>query len=356
MPAREPSWWYGEEDAWQTRLLALPARVYGWAAERRFRTTHPYRSKLPVVCVGNFTAGGTGKTPLSLLIADILVAAGEQPVFLTRGYGGRIRGPEFLNYDGARARDAGDEPLLLLRTAPVMIARDRRAGVMAIEAAERPTVIVMDDGLQNPAVEKDLTIALVDDRRGVGNGRVIPAGPLRAPLEFQLGLVDAVVVNRSPAAADTEASSRATLETLKRGFPGPVLAARPEPSGDTEWLKEHPLVAYAGIANPQRFFNLVESLGGRIAATRTFTDHHAFREADASRLIDLARMHAAQLVTTEKDWVRIDTNGSARAALKETSRPLPIRLRFEEAELSRLTELVLTAAKTGGYRRGMGAT
>lgn len=359
MPVREPSWWYGADAAALPARLLLPAsRVYGWAAERRHRNALPYRSRLPVICVGNFTAGGTGKTPLALVIAEILVAADQFPVFLTRGYGGRIKGPQFLDYANAAPRDAGDEPLLLLRASPVMVAGDRRAGAIAIELATavEQTVIVMDDGLQNPALAKDLTIALVDARRGVGNGRVIPAGPLRAPLEFQLGLVDAIVVNESPGGDGHGASlDRRTLETLRRGFPGPVLAARTMPAGDTDWLKDQPLVAFAGIANPQRFFSLLEQLGGRLAATKVYADHHDFSEADASRLIDLARLHAATLVTTEKDLVRINTNGSARTALKEQSRVLPIRLVLDAPDRARLGELVLTAALTGGYRRGVSA-
>lgn len=354
MPASEPGWWYAADEGLTARLLAPAAHLYGHAVERRFRRTQSYRSRLPVICVGNFTAGGTGKTPLALRIAEILREAGEQPVFLTRGYGGRIKGPEFLKFDGASPRDAGDEALLLLRAAPVMIARDRRAGAIAIEATSGPSVIVMDDGLQNPALAKDLTIALVDDRRGFGNGRVLPAGPLRASLEFQLGLVDAVVVNESPA-VDPEAREPRALATLRRGFPGPVLAARPEPFGDTAWIAGQRFVAYAGIANPDRFFKLVEALGGELAATRAFPDHHAFNEADASRLIDLARRHTATLITTEKDAVRINTNGSARTALIEASRTLPIRLAFPDADLARLRDLILTAAKTGGYRRTLGA-
>jgi tetraacyldisaccharide 4'-kinase len=182
----EPTWWYGGGGDFRQRALVPLGRLYGWIAERRYSRHRPYRSRLPVICVGNFTAGGTGKTPLAIAIARLLIARGERPVFLTRGYGGRTAGPAWVAASPGAARLYGDEPLLLCAVAPTLVARDRRAGVIAIEADRRqPTVIVMDDGLQNGAVAKDLSLALVDGKRGVGNGEVIPAGPLRAPLDFQ---------------------------------------------------------------------------------------------------------------------------------------------------------------------------
>ena len=155
-----------------------------------------------------------------------------------------------------------------------LVARDRRAGIIAIETRGRdPSVVIMDDGLQNAAVAKDLTIALVDGKRGIGNGEVIPAGPLRAPLEFQIGLVDAIVVRDPPDAAD----ERSVHAVLRQGFPGPVLAARIAPRGDTAWVAGKPLVAFAGIANPQRFYRLLEKLGGKLLERVSFPDHQPSR-------------------------------------------------------------------------------
>lgn len=355
MPHDEPGWWYGRDGDWRARLLAPAAAVYGWAAERRWRKRQPYRSRLPVVCVGNFTAGGTGKTPLALLIARELAAMGEKPVFLTRGYGGRMRGPHWVDPLSDTPADVGDEPLLLVREAPTLIARDRRAGALAIERSPVPaSVVIMDDGLQNPALAKDVTLALVDGERGIGNGRIIPAGPLRAPLDLQLRLADAIVVTGRQASESGEAGRAGGLhERLRKSFPGPVLGAVAEAAAEAQWLAGANVVAYAGIGHPERFFRLVESLGGRLAAAIVFADHHPYSEGDARRLMDLATGSNATLITTEKDWVRLDARGGLVAELREASRTLAIRLVLDERDRARLIDMLATAARTGGYRSGI---
>lgn len=360
MPLEEPSWWYGAGGERMKRLLGPASRIFARFATRRLTQRTPYRSRLPVICVGNFTAGGTGKTPLTIHIAQVLAKAGEHPAILTRGYGGKRAGPYWLDDISELAEDVGDEPLLLARAAPTMVAHNRRAGAIAIETSGRGiTVIVMDDGLQNPSLAKDLTLAVVDAARGLGNGEVIPAGPLRAPLDVQLGLTDAIVLNTPPNAADAAEGSDAAppalllLEALRRDFPGPVIAASAEAATEAGALTGAPLVAFAGIANPARFFALLERLGGRIAAHLVFKDHHAYSESDAERLLALAVTHGAKLVTTEKDHVRLVGYGGARERLAKAATALPIRLAFSEQDGHRLSELVTTAALTGGYRRGL---
>ncbi len=207
----EPSWWYGKDGERMARLLRPLSRIFSHFAVERLTKRTPYRSRLPVICVGNFTAGGTGKTPLTLHIARLLAASGEHPAILTRGYGVKRAGPYWIDDMSELAEDVGDEPLLLARVAPTLVAHDRRAGAVAIETSGRNiSVIVMDDGLQNPALAKDLTIAIVDAVRGIGNGEVIPSGPLRAPLDVQLAITDAILVNTPPNAEAPRADGTET--------------------------------------------------------------------------------------------------------------------------------------------------
>ena len=217
---------------------------------------------------------------------------------------GALHGPVWVEPGRHRAEEVGDEPLLLARSAPVVVSRDRVAGAQAIEAAEpKATVIVMDDGLQNPSLAKDLTIAVVDANRGMGNGHVIPAGPLRAPLGFQLGLVDCIVVNGRSELPPADAEQ--VFERLKRSFLGPVLRAEPMPDGDVTALSGAKVAAYAGIANPGRFFRLLEDIGAEIVHRVSFADHHEISETEAEALMAAARRLGATLVTTEKDAARL---------------------------------------------------
>jgi tetraacyldisaccharide 4'-kinase len=321
--------------------------------KRRFAREAGYRSRLPVICAGNFVAGGTGKTPLAVTIAEHIKARGQSPVFLSRGYGGAMRGPVLVEPGAHRAAEVGDEPLLLAQTSRVMIARDRRAGLRAIESGQlTPDAVIMDDGLQNPTIKKDLVIALIDGARGIGNGCVIPAGPLRASMEFQLGLVDAIVVN-GRGAASGEGSETRVRDQLKQRFPGPVLQADVVPAEDTGWLAAQPVLAFSGIGNPSRFFRLLERHGASLAGIRTFGDHHQFKEHEALSLMRAARETGARLVTTQKDWVRLSGEGGALGELQQASTAVAIRLDFDDLDRGRLAALVDAAVASGGYRRGV---
>lgn len=340
----EPAWWYATDGSHAApRLLSPLARAYGWAAERRFLKVTPYRANIPVICVGNFTVGGTGKTPLSRFLLRTLAAQGVTPACLTRGYGGSLSGPVWVDPGRHVAREAGDEPLLIAEDARVLIARDRAAGLAAVEQEGSIAAVVMDDGLQNPSVHKDLTIALVDAGRGFGNGAVFPAGPLRARLEFQLGLVDCIVVIGD----DPPDGPPPVFEDLKRLFPGPVLRGRVTPAGETDGIAGAHVLAYAGIANPGRFFRLVESFGPEALQARAFPDHHAFTEREAARLLSEADATGAVLMTTEKDLARLAGATGDLARLKARSRTLPIEVTFEERDLLRLHALVDGALKAG---------
>ncbi|MGL4396347.1 MAG: tetraacyldisaccharide 4'-kinase [Hyphomicrobium sp.] len=338
MPLDEPGWWYGNDDAqtsrWPARLLAPVGWIYGAIAEQRYRRTTPYRSRLPVICIGNFTAGGTGKTPLSLIIGDLLQAQGRMPVFLSRGYGGHTRGPVVVDRASHSADDVGDEPLLLAAHHATVVSRNRADGARFIEAQfGSNTVIVMDDGLQNSALAKSLSIAVVDAVRGVGNGRCIPAGPLRAPLAAQMPRVDILAV--SHAAPSTHVARTATAVPRGLDGAGPLpsrIDVRVVPKADSGWLRGARVVAFAGIANPDRFFALLEQQGATLAARHVFADHHAFDDADAARLLDDAARLDATLVTTEKDRVRLAHAEGAGGTLRDAVKTVAITLALSDRD------------------------
>jgi tetraacyldisaccharide 4'-kinase len=338
VPFNEPTWWYGRGDGLIARGLQPLASAFGRVAMRRMQRADTYRSRLPVICIGNFTAGGTGKTPLTMRICEMLVARDERPVVLTRGYGGSMRGPHWVDARSDTATSVGDEPLLFARAFATVVARDRAAGARMIEAAsDRASVIVMDDGMQNPGLAKDLAIAVVDARRGFGNGRVIPAGPLRAPLTFQYGIAHAIVVNAGPAADDL---GGAVVGQLRQQFHGPVLEAQVKALGDPEQLTRRPLIAFAGIGAPQRFFDLLVREGGSVLAEHRFPDHHAFSAANAERLLQQARETGGQLITTEKDFARLLGAAGVLLTLREQSITLPIGMVFDPQSEQRLIALI----------------
>ena len=350
MPLSEPGWWYGPGRPGVARALAPIGWLWGRAALRRLARGEAYVSMLPVICVGNFTAGGTGKTPLVLAIARFLSARGHRPAILTRGYGGRVRGPHWVDLSRDTAGSVGDEARLLARGGATLIARDRAAGAATIERdARRFDAIVMDDGLQNPTLAKSLTIAVVDGARGFGNGGVIPAGPLRAPFDQLSARTDVMVVNQT---GTETVGSAALLERLRREFTGPVISAATRADGDTAWLAERTVVAYAGIGHPARFFRLLAAHGARLAAEIALPDHHVFTIADARNLLDLAKRHDAQLVTTEKDLARLAGATGVLGDLARTSRPLAITLRIDAADAARFDHLLLDALARRPDRRG----
>jgi tetraacyldisaccharide 4'-kinase len=317
---KAPAFWNAAPSDPLGRLLAAaltPASaLVGVLAARRL--VRPGDSvPAPVVCVGNFTAGGAGKTPTALALAATLVAAGRQPFFLSRGYGGR-RGavPHRVNLLCDTAAEVGDEPLLLARAAPVIVARDRRAGAKVALAAGADC-LVMDDGLQNPGLSKTVSLAVVDAGAGFGNGRVLPAGPLRAPLAAQWPLVRALIVIGAGAPGDEAArlAERAGVRVLRgRLAPDPDCAAA---------LAGQRVVAFAGIGRPAKFFASLTEIGADIVAWEGFGDHRPYRASTLARLAAEAQRAGAILVTTEKDAVRI--GAAALAALPVACAILPVR-------------------------------
>jgi tetraacyldisaccharide 4'-kinase len=338
MRLEPPSFWYRKQGA-LARALAPLAQVYASVTGARAARIVPYHSKLPVICIGNFTVGGGGKTPTAIAVAKLLQGLGEMPCFLTRGYGGGTRDPYLVTeQDGADA--VGDEPLLLASVAPTVVAADRAEGARFIEDLEA-SVIVMDDGFQNPQLMKDLSLIVVDAGQGVGNGLVMPAGPLRAPLEAQMKRADALIVigEGDRAVSLAEAFAKAGK---------PVLQGRIAPQGDPRWLGVLPVIGFAGIARPEKFFATLQASGARLEARRAFPDHHRYTVKEAASLLKAAQMQKCMLVTTEKDWVRLpEDRGTALGELKFRSRPLPIAIAIEdEAALKALLATAKTSKRT----------
>jgi tetraacyldisaccharide 4'-kinase len=297
---REPVFWRTDggrgSGALARALLSPLAAIYAWSVQRRIARTIPVDPGIPVICVGNITLGGTGKTPLSQAILQRLREARIDAQALSRGYGGRLKGPIEVDYREHLASDVGDEPLLLARQAPTWICADRPAGAAAaVEAGAQ--ILVMDDGHQNPTLAKTLSLVVIDGIAAWGAGQVFPAGPLREPVTRGLARADAVIVMMPD--ADTlpnyQALGLADLEI-------PILHAWLAPS---QKPPAGPLVGFAGIGRPQKFFDALQASGGQLSEIAEFPDHHPYSPGDLRRLEALAAAHEATLVTTEKDWVRL---------------------------------------------------
>lgn len=306
---KAPGFWYQPKPTLAARLLAPLGLLYAAATARRVAQPG-YHPKVPVLCVGNLTVGGTGKTPTTIALLDRLPGAHV----VTRGHGGRLEGPVQVRLDHPAA-DVGDEPLLLAAFAPTWVAKDRAAGVRAAEAAGA-RVILLDDGFQNPAVVKDLSIVVTDAARGFGNGLCLPAGPLREPVAEGMKRADLLL------SIGTEAEQA----TFAARFTSPVphLRGGLEPLAmGIDWRGER-LLAFAGIGHPERFFATLRALGADLVRGEALDDHQPLSSALLTRLEAEAMATGAQLVTTEKDAVRLP------AAFRPKVLSLPVRLRVED--------------------------
>lgn len=323
---RPPEFWKaeasGRDAALALRALLTPVSwAYAAIAAHRYRATVTRRAPIPVVCIGNLTVGGAGKTPLTRAVRAKLGATAHT---LSRGYGGRVEGPLRVTPD-MDAREVGDEPLLHARDGPAWIARDRYAGALAAVQAGAQA-IVMDDGFQNASLGKDLSLIAIDPQFGVGNGQVLPAGPLRERLADGLARADALVMlHAAGIAGDSDVS-----EHWLAGFSKPVLQATLLPAGEAPSGK---LVAFAGLARPEKFFDTLAGMGAELTEAVPFGDHHVYSEDDLTVLAQMAEERAARLITTEKDAARLSPEWRARVAV------LPVAARFaDEAALDALLE------------------
>ncbi|MGO9869594.1 MAG: tetraacyldisaccharide 4'-kinase [Rhodomicrobium sp.] len=362
MRLEPPSWWYGGRipaAAWG--LLPVSA-IYGALVQRRFRKTSPYRSKVPVICVGNFTVGGAGKTPVALKLASMLRDEGRKPGFLTRGFGGNERGPHLVDPVLDDAARAGDEPLLLAQAAAAVVSRDRPLGARLLETLGLDTII-MDDGFQNPSLKKDFSLIVIDAGAGIGSGRVFPLGPLRAPLGFQASMADAIVIlgaktrsadvleqingslrRRTPSPQPYPARGEGVGCDGREGVPS-SLAGEGQDEGaffargknvfearivslSTDETRSGRFLAFCGIGRPAKFFDTLRDAGVTAVKARAFPDHHPYTEADARSLLAEAKALQAGLLTTGKDLVRLKGAAGARAELYRAALALPITVEF----------------------------
>lgn len=312
---RAPAFW--REDGATARLLSPLGALYGAIARKRLAREAP-RANLPTIVIGGLSAGGDGKTPLAIAIAQRLNAAGERPALLTRGYRRRRGGTSSFVVDVTRhgADEIGDEALLLARVAPTIVGADRLASA---DLAQRlgATVVILDDGFHSRRVAPDLTLIAIDSDYGAGNRRCIPAGPLRAPLDAQLAAADMLVV-----IGDGERGREIAARANK-----PILAARLAPDANAaDAMQGARVVAFAGIARPEKFFNLLEASGAEVAARVCFGDHRRFTQRDYATLLKLRQEQGARLVTTEKDAARM---GGQLATLGVDT--LPVTLVFDDA-------------------------
>ncbi len=321
---KTPAFWRRDQGGLPARLLAPLGGIYGRLTLARMAGTG-WRAPVPIIAIGNATAGGAGKTPTAMALARALQARGHQPFIVTRGYGGRLAGPVLVAGQGAA--EVGDEALLLARAAPTLVARERAAGArLAIELGAR--CLILDDALQNPALVKDFTLCVVDGAGGLGNGRVVPAGPLRAPLRGQLPFISAFMVVGTP--------HQGLLAAL--GGARPLYTARLLCCGGAD-LAGRPVIAFCGLGLPEKFEATLREAGAVVSVLHRFGDHHDYSEAEAGALLREAAGKGAHLVTTAKDHVRL-AGGPARERLAAAAAVIEVEMQLAPELVEAMAALI----------------
>lgn len=330
-----PRFWWEERPTAAARLLSPVSFVWSAIAGGRMRRPPRARADVPVLCVGNFTVGGAGKTPTALALARIATRLGARPGFLTRGYGGTVREPLLVDRSEHDAQRVGDEALLLAEAEPVVVSPDRPLGLPLLSEAG-VELILMDDGFQNPSLAKDWSLIVVDGATGVGNGLVLPSGPLRAPLDLQLSRADAILLVGGGAPGERVA-------TMAAGAGRPVFRASLQPPAVRDWGTT-PYLAFAGIGRPEKFFASLEAAGVPVAIRQAFADHHAYGEAEAAELLRRAEREGLRLITTAKDAARLAGTTGERDRLRRNSEIFAVEMRFEDepAIASMIRQLLAT--------------
>lgn len=310
---KTPTFW-DKKGVISTLLLPLSG-IWWFLGHARTRLSRSTPADLPVICVGNLSAGGTGKTPVVAHLYDWCCTAGYTPAILSRGYGGSATQPLWVDAQTHDASLCGDEPLMLADGRDVIVSRDRVAGAMAIATRGLHDVILMDDGLQNPFLEKDLKIGIFDGVAGIGNGRIMPAGPLRVSLKEGLASLDIALINGE--------DETGLADLFPANLPTVAGRLRPDQSVISD-LDDAPLLAFAGIGRPERFFTTIRKAGGNLTRGLGFADHHNYTSQDLTKLQEDAGRLGAQLITTQKDWIRLPAEWRERISF------LPVALELEE--------------------------
>lgn len=307
-----PEFWYSQKSSLLSLLLAPAGWVFGLVSAIRQDRADPWQAPIPVICIGNLVAGGQGKTPAALSIGTALKAAGKAVHFLSRGYGGSLEGPLQVESNHHSASEVGDEALLLAEIAPAWISIDRQAGIEAAHSAGAE-IIVMDDGFQNPSVKKDLSIIVIDGETGFGNGRLIPAGPLREGVTVGLARAQAVVI-----IGEDHFNLKEGLFDIAKGYahnPIETFTAKLKPGAEALSYKDKKVFAFAGIGRPKKFFNTLLEIECDLVGAKAFEDHHPYTENEISGLLEAAKKAGAVLITTAKDHVRLPTGQKKDVAI-----------------------------------------
>lgn len=302
---RTPRFWSNRAPNGTARLLKPLGHIYAHATARRVARPARYTAPIPVLCVGNLTVGGTGKTPTVVHLIRAFQARGLKPHVLSRGYGAQDKGPLEVDIARHRAAQVGDEPLMLAAFAPVTIAQDRAAGARTIAEKGEADLIIMDDGFQNPDVAKTSSLLVFDGAVGIGNGLAIPAGPLREDVEKGLARADAALIIG-------EDKSRVTGRI---GSACPIFQGALKPGPETMWLKGQRVTAFAGIGRPQKFFDTLTEIGAEICGTFPFPDHHRYKAQDLLLIDRHCASTGSIAVTTEKDAVRLPPSRQGRVSI-----------------------------------------
>ena len=325
MPIKTPHFW--TEFSWQSVILFPVSYIWRFGHYAQQKILNTKETEIPVICVGNLTVGGSGKTPVVITLCRFLSGIGKSTSILTRGFGGKEKGPIFVSTNLHQSLDVGDEPLMMAHSLDVCVSRNRPLGANHILDKKKYDCIVMDDGLQNPTLKKDLNIAVFDGKYGIGNGFLLPAGPMRQKLEVGIQNIDLVIFNGKDETG------------LGQKIPPhiPIFTGELQPDEEiVEKMKNRRVYGFAGIGNPSRFFKTLNNIGADLVGEAHFADHHPYTDADLTQLYEEAMQSGAELVTTQKDWMRLPTDWRDRVLT------VPVRIHFSADDTIKIVSFLET--------------